>query len=394
MTLIASTHEDFYGKCKASVWGKEARSCNAAPYSFEFINKPEKNMPVLCQGISWAHDGTSIVALHDDFGIRQYLMPQDKGSHLSPFQRIFKSQSIISHSVHPRHSLFAMESGCKSILVSSNDMPLQMYSLDPEKEYKSVMRFNSICTENERYLIAYAIDFHSDNHFLAGSTRNNVSLYDVSRRDPIWASHSMRRGCNKAKHKTIVCCFDEITERRDNIRYAGTYKSEFIRIDPRTCEICTWKSFKGNGQGIYQIIQSENGHYIYFLKRHSETIQVVDVRNSMKVINELTLPFKIKKQKFQASYNPIHGLMLGNENGNFLRWERDIIEFGGIDRTGSVNTHDLMPEKILDLGIDGGRVNIIQHNPCDCNILAISYTPDKFNNSDIHPKSGIVLIEL
>ncbi|AMD19422.1 HBR521Cp [Eremothecium sinecaudum] len=412
MNILASTGDDFYGRGRASIWEKEDNSwyrmMRASDYQYPKLHVPTYNdyagiansedcSVVLCQGISWACDGTSLVAVHDDFGIRQYLIPEGSNMKLAPFHRFFKSQSLLSHAVHPGHSLFEDDDSHKVILVSSHDLPVQMYSLsthNDDQQLKSLFNYSTANTANEKFMSVYGISFVDYSQFLTGSARNTICLYDVARTNPIWTSQTTRRVCGKSNHRAIVSCFDEVNERHDEVRYAGTYKSELIRVDPRTGHIATWKSLKGTGHGIYQILRSDNGHYLYILQRNSKIISVVDIRYSMSTVNELHLPFKILKQKMWATYSTTYGILVGNEDGRILRWSRDSSEFGGLTNTGAPDADASTPTLLVDLEMPSCRINNIQQSPKAANTFAVSYTSDKFDTTDPNPLSGIMLLEL
>ncbi|AET40800.1 Swt21p Ecym_6429 [Eremothecium cymbalariae DBVPG len=408
MSVVTTTEDIFDGRDRVKVWDKECLSWNvmtkshdylfpgleSSPYAKSLTTEVQNNRPVICQGMRWSMDGISLTTVNDDFGVRQYLIPEGQ-KQLVPFQRFFKTHSIISHAIHPNHSLFEKDDNNKVILLSSNDLPIQLYSLNPMREQnKSLVNFRFVNEENDKLLTAYSIDFCSRKHFILGSTRNTIALFDVSRREPLWSSQSTRIRCGRHAHKTIVSCFDQCNERHDNIRYAGTYKSEFLRVDPRACHISTWKTLKDGNRGIYQILQSDNGHYFYIFKRNSDKITILDLRKSMEVVNELQLPFKVYQQKFYAAYSPYHGLLMGDDSGHLLRWTTDIIEFGGIDRYGRPSSDGIRPTDVIDLNTGPVRINIVHQNPSDINSLSVSYSPDKFCELNDKCKSGIMLIKL
>ncbi|AAS50624.1 ABL147Wp [Eremothecium gossypii ATCC 10895] len=407
MNILAHTGDIFHGRGKLhaslkeqQVWDDLRRPGHDVPQ----LPRPQgytasqpiyKRLPVVCRGLTWSFDGSSLVAVHEDCGIRQYAVCEEQGPVMAPVQRFFKPQAIISHAVHPQNSLFQADSSLNVVVVSCKDMPYQLYPLhsNPDQPARALQTYNSASESTEEFRAAYAMDFLDDAHFLAGSTRNTVSLFDASRRESIWVSSATRRGCGRGQHKAIVSCFDEANERRDCVRYAGTYRSELLRIDPRTSSISSWKAIQDKSRGIYQVLQSNNGHYFYIMKRYSNSITVLDSRKSMAIVNQFKLPFQTHAQKLRGTYSTRHGLLIGDEAGRILQWAPEVVEFGGIDRSGSVPSYGIGETGITHVCAEGSRINIIEKNPADSDIFAISYSPDKYGE-DVSCNAGILLMRL
>ncbi|AGO10309.1 AaceriABL147Wp [[Ashbya] aceris (nom. inval.)] len=408
MSILAHTADIFHGRGKIHACLKEQKVWDdmkqrfghavpqlCPPPGYMSSNPIYNTLPVVCRGLTWSFDGSSLVAVHEDGGIRQYAVSEEQGAVMVPFQRFFKPQAIISYAVHPQNSIFEAESSMRVVVVSCKDMPYQLYPLysDPEQPTRSLQTYNSASEFTEEFRAAHAMDFLDDWHFLAGSTRNTVSLFDISRRESIWVSSATQKGCGRAQHRAIISCFDEANERRDCVRYAGTYRSELLRIDPRTSRISSWKAIKDKSRGIYQVLQSNNGHYFYIMKRYSNSITVLDSRKSMAIVNEFNLPFEMHAQKLRGTYSARHGLLIGDQTGHILQWAPEVVEFGGIERDGRVPGDGIGETGVTDTGIANSRINIIQQNPADPDILAISYSPDKYDES-AHCNAGIMLMRL
>lgn len=412
MKIICSSKDIFYGKDVQNIWHKEKYAWqslvttldyqfpNLGSSIYEDNNSNDMHIrmknPIICQAIEWSYDGTSFVCRHDDFGIRQYLIPEDNGTPLVPFKRFFRNESIISSKVHPYNSLYNEQGGFELILISSHDLPIQLYSLASEdKDFNPVFSYDVMNQENEKYETPFVMDFDDDIHFFSGSFRNKVSLYDINRRSPIWTSKLTRQGCGKAFHRSIVSCFDQSNDRHNKNRFMGNYKSEIYRIDSRSPQtsLVFPRLSNDTSTGTYQLWQSGNGHYLYVFKRNSSIIDVIDIRKPFSLANQLHIPLKIGRQKFKGTINPLHGLLIGNNHGDIIQWTNDFIEFGGIDPTSSTSACDYKPFNLLNTPLKS-RINIITHSPSDPNLLSVSYSPDKFDEDDNDSKSAIIVLEL
>lgn len=357
------------------------------------------NNPVICQDISWSFDGTSFVTTHSDNGIRQYLVPDDgEITSLVPFKRFFRPQSIISSRINPNYSLFGSNDS-NVILVASKELPIQLLSLSADAdEHSSLFNYEVQNPENENFETVYAIDYASDRLFLAGSVRNKVSLYDISRKTPIWHARSIKKHCGKSPHRAIVSCFDQSMESiQKTHRYMATYKNDIFLLDMRSQNIqnlkCSFNS-DDNPRGVIQILLSMNGHYMYVIKRNSSFIDILDVRNNCERVNRLALPFTIIKQKFKACIDQTNGLSIGSPDGKLLQWTSNIIEFGGIPRSAVEETGtDLAPSMVFQTSYNESRMNVISFNPDMPQMMCVSYSPDKFSEEQ-NTKSGIAIFEL
>ena len=238
------------------------------------------------------------------------------------------------------------------------------------------------------------ISYLDDNTFVTGSVRNRISIYDINRRAPIWQHQWTKQSCGKSFHKAIISCFDECNDRHDDIRYAGTYKTELLRFDTRikVAELVNKRAPDDSwSTGIYQILRSGNGHYLYCLKRNAREIDVVDIRMTSTKANTLQLPYKVGRQKFKASLNSARGLLIGSYDGNIISWDKDCVEFGGLD---PLQTHGTGVLPTGSVQVSGKRrINCISSNPIDPDVVAISCSTDKFDE-DIHSQSSIDLIQI
>lgn len=431
----------FEGKDLESIWNNEelewSKHLTNMKMSFRnLINSTElekpliapssdiSQRPIICQDIYWSTDGQLLTAVTDDHGIRQYVIANNDSERtlkLPLAQRFFKNQSIVSSDIS---LIYSFENNfnnndMNTILIGSRNLPIQLYSLNLENEQDKrapIFAYNTVNNQTEKYEVPYMIRYINKREFITGSTRNSVSLYDLERKDPVWKIRSDKIRCGKAVYKAIVSCFDELASPNalyecdsfsTNNRYFGTYKNEIYHFDTRA-RSPSMKLMHGNnncGNGIYQILKSENGNYVYVLKRRSDLITIHDTRNFFSKVGELKLPFTIKNQKFKASISTYDGLSIGTPQGTIINWERGLIEFGGIPRDTNEQTE---PNSICPTTIHryhpvsdkenpaiytAPRINIIKPNPNNPEQLAISYSPDKFNCDSNNNKSGISIIK-
>ncbi|BAO39190.1 uncharacterized protein YNL187W [Kluyveromyces marxianus] len=403
---IASTQDCYYGLQCNNIWDREENLVKELTetitnYDFPQLHKSyfsdkSRRSPITCSQLTWSYDGTSICGVFDDLGVRQFLIPENKlEGYWVPFTRWFINTPIVCSSILPSYSLYHNDPSKQAILCSSRDLPIRLYSLQPESNNKtSLQHYSTLNEENETFETPYAMAVQDDESgFLTGSVRNRICLYDFNRYHPIWQHQWTKSSCGKSSHKAIVSCFDEYNECHNHIRYAGTYKTEVLRIDTRikNFELVSERDPSDSwSNGIYQIIKSDNGHYIYCMKRNAKEIDVLDTRKlgvSWKV-NTLQLPFKIGKQKFKASLNNSKGLLIGSYSGEVMYWDKDCIEFGGLDRFESFGT-GIKPMGSFSIHGDNStekedacRVNCITTNPLDPKILAVSTSADKFAVED------------
>lgn len=414
-SIYSSTGDVFDGKNLISTWNKEnkcwSKNTENIDYSFPELQNSkfcEQGLEKLdkaniCQDIYYSQDGTSIVTVNSDYGIRQYLIPDESKDErtnkttMVPFKRFFKPQSIVSSTVHPNYSIFNENSDSNLILLSLRDMPLQAVSLsvNNNSQNKPIFKYDLMNSQNERFNTPYTVKFCAENQFLTGSMRNVISLYDVNKKEPIWTFKPTKRSINKSHNKAIVSCFNETSY--ENISavfmYFGTYKNEVGRVDKRQPIADIIYSSKG-GNGIYQLISSNNEHFMYSFKRNSETIEVLDIRKNCRKVNEIMVPFKIKNQKFKGTLTASNGLLLGTDYGSIIQWSSSAIEFGGLCMDNNSKNDSVLEKTELKVQTCCSRINIVKSNPNDSDSIAISHSPDKFNlNNQTDIYSGLTLLK-
>lgn len=361
-----------------------------------FVRDQNWERPVICQNIFWSKDGSSIVTISDDYGIRQYMTCfEDNTDQLIPLTRMFKNRSIVTGQVHPLYSLYNDTGNFNVLLTACKDLPLQMYSLQ-DTEGPCLNHYNVSNNESGTWETPHAINWTDENEFLIGSVKNRVSLFNCHRRSPVWTFQSKR---GNATSKSIVSCFNErphgeFSSTKHSI--FGTYKNELHLLDYRM-RYPQFLHRSPQGTGYIQLLESVNGHYIYALKRNTNLIDVLDTREIHRPVNRLQLPFRMGNQKHKASITRTNGLTIGTDDGKIVGWTSSAIEFGAIDRSGF--THDdgsgEKPELTFETGFNSSRINIVQQSPTEFSVCALSYSPDKMTERpDAHASSGIYVTEL
>ncbi|CUS22399.1 LAQU0S05e04500g1_1 [Lachancea quebecensis] len=357
--------------------------------------------PVICTKLSWSQDGASLVAIFNDYGVRQYLLPEEEGTGLVPFKRFFRTQSIVDCCIHPAYSLFNDTDAYNVMLASSRDLPIQLLSLSPHaQEHRPLFSYSVVNTENERFETMYSLGFSHYSGFLAGSSRNKVVAYDLNYKNPIWSSDGYgKRLQGTSARRAIISCFDSLSDSEAAVRYAGTYRCDIYGIDLRKKELDLLANkqtlgLEEDSAGVVELLFSINKHYLYVIKRNSKTIDVLDARTSFAKINELALPFRIGSQKIVATLDLVNGLLVGTHEGKILRWASDMIEFGGLlPRAFESLARDSEVSEIFDTDYSGSRINILASSPSNPRIVAGSYSPDKFE-ADHTAKSGLFVVDL
>lgn len=399
----------FNGWNVQDIWHKEdqawlrrtAKYTDSFPPLQECLKGPSPLLkrPAICQDVFWSSDGLSFVTRHDDYGIRQYLIPEVEETScesLIPFTRMFKSHSIVSSDVHPKYSLYNGVSQFNVILIASKELPLQLYSLE-SSDQQCLFRFNTDNLNSGDWEVPYTMDWANDDQFLTGSLRNKVSLFDIRRRKPIWISQSTR---SRSVSKSIVSCFDqqgsqEFADNRN--RVFGTYRNELYFMDCRTQRTSLLhRSLVGSG--FIQLLKSVNGHYLFVIKRNSDAIEVLDTRNSYLEVSQLKLPFKVGNQKYKASLTPTNGLTIGTNHGSIINWSSSLVEFGGIDRytfSESDDAQEICPEFEYKTPYSSSRINIVEQCPTEPDLFITSHSPDKMaDDPDKNAASGISIVKL
>ncbi|EJT43396.1 SWT21-like protein [Saccharomyces kudriavzevii IFO 1802] len=342
---------------------------------------------VLCQDIFWSCDGTSFVSVHSDFGIRQYLVPEEvdtckrKKTLLLPFSRFFRNQSIVSCALDPFYSLYDGTSGGitnDKIVIAAKNFPLQLYSI---MDGKCVASYETTNEANEEYETAYSVKIDAEAHIYTGSHRNKVAVYDMHRREVVWTYRSTKKASKGGQ--TIISCFEDHPAGSHPPRgtlLCGSYANEVFQVDCRHKRLERMNHAGKAASGIVQILTSDNGRYIYVVRRNSDAISVYDRRVLQREVNMLALPFRIRHDsaKYKACMDSIYGLSMGTPWGTVLNWSRDLVEFGGVSshRAAEKQTSVSIPpesEWYIHTDSDVPAMAVLKNCPGDPDLLALAH---------------------
>lgn len=332
---------------------------------------------VVCQDIHWSVDATSLVTINSDYGIRQYLIPDPKSDQtlLNPYSRIFAHESVLSSDISPRYSLYegSSEPLANSILIGAKNVPIKLVDLNDTNNLSTIRSYDISNLENEKFETPYVLKYHRESLFLSGTVRNKVNVYDVNRREPVnILTYSRRSKCGTQSYKSIISCLDDSFS--DNqVRYCGSYKNQVFIIDLRGKTLQLLNNLQGNGaRGCYQIINSDNGSYLYVLQRYSSRIEILDHRRPDRPVNHLELPGRSDFQKLKACYNGSFQVGSPLGKGQILSWDKSTIESGGITRENQVV--QCQPDILYNVPqCKSMRINIIKTSS---DATAISYSGD------------------
>ncbi|ODV96716.1 hypothetical protein PACTADRAFT_32213 [Pachysolen tannophilus NRRL Y-2460] len=293
----------------------------------------------------WSYDGTSFISVHEDFGIRLFLLPPDildrqdkieKNNQLVPFLRIYQNMPILSYSPNSLFSLYGAENEVRennNILVSLRGVPLRLVDLSPkeeeEKEEKSslISQYYFKDIMHDKFLDTTALNFLKNGKFLAGST-NNIALFDINRSIPIWHKIFKKTG--------IISCLEKSKSNSligDCIFFGSYIKNQINILDTRSRETVMKSNLFKQGNGIQQIIESNNGRFLYSIARSKDDIDILDLRMNLMKVGTLTnwkqscLENKNQK-KFVDILPNSQGIIAGSNNGEVKIWENSEL---GID---------------------------------------------------------------
>ncbi|KTB10176.1 Protein SWT21 [Nakaseomyces glabratus] len=159
----------------------------------------------------------------------------------------------------------------------------------------------------------------------------------------------------------------------NQVRYCGSYKNQVFIIDLRGKTLQLLNNLQGNGaRGCYQIINSDNGSYLYVLQRYSSRIEILDHRRPDRPVNHLELPGRSDFQKLKACYNGSFQVGSPLGKGQILSWDKSTIESGGITRENQVV--QCQPDILYNVPqCKSMRINIIKTSS---DATAISYSGD------------------
>lgn len=302
-------------------------------YKYPLLSRSAKKLPesLLCKDLTWAHDGSSVVSVHEDFGVRVYTMPSNLGAEdelepdlLVALSRTFAANLIISHLVHPDFSLYdnqAYETGANVMLLAERQLPIKLVSLIPGESLVASYHFKD--DENDCYYDSHSLLFLSSRTFACGLA-NCIGFFDIARNKPV--------STKKPRKVGIVSAIS--SSKTDSSIFCGSYLNNLTVFDSTSLEIIEQKNLLG-GDGIYQILESDNGNFIYPLSRRANEIPILDKRMGYAIVDTLTgwhadASNNTQQKMFGDTIERNQGLLVGNQNSQILLWKDCAIGMGGL----------------------------------------------------------------
>ncbi|GMM33319.1 Swt21 protein [Saccharomycopsis crataegensis] len=426
-TVRASTGDVFTLSSFSDVWRRESYYHERLRLQSQDYQYPKLRSPIfddrdqcassethdIVKDLTWSKDGSTLVSVCEDFGVRMYVMPTDlcDGEHeeqenkidaklLNPLNRIFMNNSIISHSVNPGFDLYGEESylyNFNNILISERQLPIKLVSLIPTEDNDSpvISHYQFRDIQNDRYFDSYSLKFISGNNFVAGST-NYLGVFNVDHFEPL-ATFKLTNFLS-LKNFGITSCIEPFKEPGSNCVYMGSYLNQFAAIDLDSQSTIVTKALTpkehGIGNGIYQIIESDNHNFVYLLSRKTNTIPILDRRMGYEMVDQLqdwhggAAAIDLTSQKcFGDLLGKNQGLLVGNQRNEVKVWKDCAIGIGG------------KPDLYLNVGNDLCSLNTSEHHfgdePCDdvkSEATAIGSVRVNPNGDDNYNKKNIVAI--
>ncbi|KAH3663925.1 hypothetical protein WICMUC_005864 [Wickerhamomyces mucosus] len=327
---------------------KFINSNSNSEYTFPSFSNPnfisDTQFPNYIHRTKWLKD-SSLITISQDNAIRLYIPSPDllslDNELILPYLRHFSSHSILTSEIHPNSSIYE---GSIPVLLSSKEIPLKLMSLI---NGELITSYNNKNETVERYESVYSMKFLNEVNFLTGSNKN-IKIYDLNRKDPIVTIEN--RGINSC----ITTLNSEFLERGSFI--TGTFSNK-LTLYNSNCNIV--QKFQCGNNGISQILESNNGKYLYIISRNSGKIKILDIRMSLKEVDQLS-NLNFKNQRIYGDiFDNNQGLLIGSSNGE-LNWFKD-------SELGMSTTH----EKIK-LSDENSAISNVSINPSDANVIAIS----------------------
>lgn len=278
--------------------------------------------------IRWSEDGALLVSIFEDSRIRIHNSEDEVNAAiygetntpipvpLIAFEEFQKPVTILAFDLPPDFTT------CKQILASQRGIPVQLLDL---LNASVLLSYRLIDTRHDKLLdvtsVLYNLD--SSDSFLAGAT-NKLAHFDISRTSPTSVVTIPKTGIIN----TIV----------DSLRtpatvYTGSHSNELCMLDINSPIPVVQRCNTLSGAGITQILESDNGRYLYVVSRRSNSISVMDPRMITEPVaflenwNPVGPESDDQNQRFLVSTLPgQRGVIGGTSKGEIKHW-RDS-EFG------------------------------------------------------------------
>ncbi|ODQ65386.1 hypothetical protein NADFUDRAFT_51979 [Nadsonia fulvescens var. elongata DSM 6958] len=288
----------------------------------------------------WTRDGSSIVTISEDNGIRLFIAPSDllefrdnKPHEIYPYSRVYPGNglvsSVVSSSIYPQFELESYYS-CLSLTAQRNE-PIKLINLlsgDTVGTYPLV-------DHREQFLAPNEMVFADDGQTFTCGTMSKVSIFDTSRigHEPILSfptipsRHYKRQGLGDSNryHRGLVSSLNYQPSSGSQTLLAATYDGNACLYDlksPFPSNIISEVIKSPVGTGITQTVWSNNERYVYLICRNCSEVPILDLRMGMAVCGFLTGSSIRNSQRIYADYSSKYGLAIGGAetDGYIYHW--------------------------------------------------------------------------
>lgn len=228
------------------------------------------------RSLDWSSDGSHFVSVNEDFGIRCFIVPQDIVSNeniskLVPFSRYFNRYPILCHKLPGGFSIYDEQNPLnRSIALSSKNMPIRLIDLESKSSILDI-KYEEI-SDNSLGII-YSMEFAkatSDSLLLGGSKKMGIFNLEY------------KKLANSINFKQLSILSALTSSSFDpNLVFVGSYNSSICIADIRTANNVSQKLTRLEGRGIYQLLETQGGKYLFAVSRKSNKIKLLDMRKGM-----------------------------------------------------------------------------------------------------------------
>lgn len=316
-------------------YAEDERGSPQPGYTYPPLQPTTASHPPLTTQLHWLEDSSALITISSDLGIRSYIPPVSlmdlQIDPLRPYSRSFLP-SYTSCAIHPLSSLYG---STIPIVVAGHDVPMKLYDASPNATGKltTLRAYSTMHPQTERYDKISSLAFQDEN-ILCGGVKS-IKVFDIERSTPIAELESL--GIVSAITPTLDGWFSGTWNGIVNCVSDGK-----IAMETRIKE------------GVFQLLESDNGKYLYAIPRSSDCIRILDIRMGLDQV--CALPFCSSSQRLTGCVkSKSQGLVIGSADGR-LNWYKD--------SEMAMDTHEM--EQLVD------PVSHVQSHPQEDSILAYS----------------------
>jgi hypothetical protein len=359
---LASTNHTFYTDTPPSTEIRlHSTFCSLSEYTYPPLQSSTATNPLITTQLQWLPDASALITASSDVGIRTYIPPEslleEPVNQLISYTRAYLT-SITTSAVHPSASLY---NGSIPLAIGGKEIPLKLYNAFPDENGKArpLRVYNTAHPQTEKYAKISSLAFLGGSTILSGSMKS-IQLFDIERSDPIG-------------EVTTTGIVSAMAPSRSEFIHDGWFTSTWNgHISLHSLEGDVTMQYRTNN-GVFQVLESINGKYLYVIPRQGDSIDVLDIRMGLEKVCDL-LGFKSQSQRISGSLKPHSGgLVIGTSDGCVMEYRDAEMAMGTSEEV-----------KVCDTSIS--HVSI---HPQDENIIALS-TGDRACNT---PEVSMMLIE-